>query len=152
LVALALLSACAGRAALEAYVLGPAGGGGTGGSTPTTTPTTTSTGTTSTGTTTIPTTTTTVPNQCDLSGDCNVCADCAVQIYCEQTVNDCFGNPKCTDFIDCVDQECAPDYDPDCLDQCAYEHPEGAALYQAVITCIYCSCQVDCDYQWCNEG
>jgi len=82
-------------------------------------------------------------SECDagLDGDatsvwCKACQQCSLASVCETQVATCQGNPDCVAFLGC-EQEC-----DDC--DCAADHPGGAALHDALIDCLECSCVSDC--------
>ncbi len=132
---------------------GDGGGSGTGGGTTNNTTASVTTSTTTTVTTstisayaTGVTTTSSSSGRCDNSGDCGDsttgCIACAISYKCSDAYDACALDQGCVDFANCAGA-CA---DQTCYDQCVTDNPEGADLYNALLSCIFCDeCFNDCD-------
>jgi len=79
------------------------------------------------------------PGQCDGTGDCQTCADCAFTDLCANEVGACVAAPECLSYNDCM-SGCQ---DQACVDACAQAYPLGAQLYDALSQCILCDACVD---------
>ena len=154
-----MVASCGGRAALEAVELAggsesststndasstamtnttmsAGGNGGNGGGGPMTATQQSSTNQTA-------TTMTVGPPICDMTGDCQFCAECAQQGPCIGPLDACINNQLCIDFLSCL-EPCMGS--PGCFQMCAQANPDGAQLYLEAIQCIVCEqCPSDCN-------
>lgn len=81
---------------------------------------------------------------CDGSGDCNQCAECALELFCQAEASACSSNAECVQIIDCVNATCQP-YTSACQEGCEQSYPGGIVAFQAYLSCVYCDrCPVDC--------
>jgi Stigma-specific protein, Stig1 len=85
------------------------------------------------------------PPVCDGSGVCGDadtgCVSCALTDGCSDELTRCTGDMSCINYVGCV-RSCKT---PACEDGCATTFPAGVPLYDAVLTCLYCTeCPVDC--------
>ena len=99
-----------------------------------------------TGPTTSTVSTSSGPMVCDDSGICGDstfgCFGCALAGECAGLYDDCAADSECTAVSDCIGA-CG---DQACVDQCATDHPAGAAAYEALLVCVICDqCYNDCD-------
>jgi hypothetical protein len=78
---------------------------------------------------------------CDGQGDCQFCADCALQTVCADIWNQCLSTPDCANLADCI-ANCNNDQ---CVDKCAASFPNGAGIYNEAAFCVVCqTCFFDC--------
>ena len=81
---------------------------------------------------------------CDGTGDCGTCSGCAQGVGgpCQSAADACLQDADCVALANCA----TPCGDQTCIDQCTAQHPNGASLYAAAVTCIICNaCPTDCD-------
>ena len=104
---------------------------------------------------------TTTPGNCDGSSICGVventgCAVCSTvgAGRCVEPYNTCFGtmNFVCDSYLGCL-SDCFNTGNPNfCVSDCTSKNPEGAALYQKLLGCIYCdACRMDCQFDQKND-
>jgi len=78
-----------------------------------------------------------------MSGDCQICAECAQMGACMDEIQNCFTDSECQAFADCFAM-CQGT--PGCFPNCAMMHPMGVELYIAAVQCMLCDeCPVDCE-------
>ena len=94
------------------------------------------------------TTTTSTAMVCDELAVCGdamdpaTCIGCAIVGDCADETAACQGSQECIDFVTCID----PCADQACVDACAALYPNGATLYNDVVSCVVCEqCPVSCD-------
>jgi hypothetical protein len=101
------------------------------------------------------------PGFCDGTGVCGVfddngCAQCATApgALCEGAYQLCMEdiNSSCKNYVICL-SNCGNTSDPfGCAAECGNAEPEGEALYQDLVTCVYCdSCPGDCKFETQND-
>ena len=88
---------------------------------------------------------TTATGLCDGTGHCgdltSGCIACAVSGPCEGQLDACLTSTECTDYESCL-SACM---DSSCVDACAAQEPEGAALYLELVECVLLDeCPGDC--------
>ena len=82
--------------------------------------------------------------QCDASGSCQQCFECAVQADCAGEVDACLNNGECAALDQCL-YNCQDDA---CADQCWNAHPGGQAAYDNAMGCVICgACSQDCQQE-----
>lgn len=101
------------------------------------------------------------PGFCDGTGICGVfsgngCAQCATApgALCSGAYQVCMTdiNSSCEKYLVCV-SNCGNTPDPfGCIAACGNAEPEGEALYQDLVTCVYCDvCPGDCKFETQND-
>ena len=74
---------------------------------------------------------------------CNDCVNCAVTSTCAAEFDTWNNNSDAQAFNNCLNQ-CGGG--PGCFNQCKNQHPAGAQVYQALISCLLCSgCPSNCN-------
>ncbi len=142
-------SACGGKVVFD----GAPGAGGAGGAGQTTVGPGTTTTNDTVGVTTVAvgpgptssvsvvTSTSSGPSDCDNTGDCGFCQQCALEGPCAADWDACLSNIDCAALIDCITQ-CTDD---GCYEKCQDTYQAGIDLYMTVATCVVCdACFADC--------
>jgi hypothetical protein len=76
------------------------------------------------------------------SGECQNCVQCAQGDPCSAVINDCFADPECSSFVDCLNN-CGG---PDCGNECQMQFPGGVQGYLDILNCLVCdACPNNCD-------
>jgi hypothetical protein len=76
------------------------------------------------------------------SFQCQDCIGCSIESECAAAYAGCVNDPRCNDFIECI-EFCQDD---SCAEQCIDDNQAGYDLYVGAVVCLYCeSCSVNCD-------
>ena len=79
---------------------------------------------------------------CDASGACDTCSTCAQAGTCLDQTNACVADQGCLGFNDCLNN-CGGTQA--CVDSCTPQFPASSVdLFNTLITCLTCTCQVSC--------
>jgi hypothetical protein len=91
-------------------------------------------------------------NPCDGKKNCSMCLTCAQQNACRDELDACNGSSACQGIIQCVNATCGGTPTTSCEGNCKASNTDGAATYDALIQCGYCStCASDCaGFRTCN--
>src|SRR5262245_15998859 len=79
--------------------------------------------------------------QCDNTGDCASCQECALSGPCLEAWDGCLQDMSCSGLINCF-ANCQNDQ---CYDMCWGAFPDGQELYMKLANCVLCeACFNDC--------
>ena len=80
--------------------------------------------------------------------DCLACTTCASEGPCGDLAAYCGASATCDSFATCLNDNCAaaPPAEVDaCIDDCAFNDPEGSTMFFGFQSCTLCECPVKCE-------